>query len=185
MTIKFHIFLQLHAHEFNTNVALYELYSYAVKYNDQVRIILLYYLFEYKCHINTISWSFNEPDTVACNSFGTLALHFYEYIIFPPIISLENFLYCDILKGHNHSFQRLCNLFLIVSFWRCQFDIFLINQSFINNFILMKNMYQSLLLFLKKRKKSFYNTYCLSQMTINWTKMQFQTFLDIHEGTKP
>lgn len=31
------VFLQLHAHEFNTNVALYDLYAYAVKYNDQVR----------------------------------------------------------------------------------------------------------------------------------------------------
>lgn len=29
--------MQQHAHEFNTNVALHELYGYAVKYNDQVR----------------------------------------------------------------------------------------------------------------------------------------------------
>lgn len=32
--------VQQHAHEFNTNVALHELYAYAVKYNDQVRFIL-------------------------------------------------------------------------------------------------------------------------------------------------
>ncbi|XP_067122896.1 plexin-A2-like [Centruroides vittatus] len=31
---------RLHAHEFNTNVALYDLYSYAIKYNDQLMLIL-------------------------------------------------------------------------------------------------------------------------------------------------
>ncbi|UYV69642.1 PlexA [Cordylochernes scorpioides] len=31
---------RLHAHEFNTNVALYDLYSYAIKYNDQLIVAL-------------------------------------------------------------------------------------------------------------------------------------------------
>jgi len=30
---------QLHAHEFNTNVSLKELYDFAVKYNDQVSTV--------------------------------------------------------------------------------------------------------------------------------------------------
>ena len=32
---------RLHAHEFNTNAALYELYHYVIRYNDEVSLILL------------------------------------------------------------------------------------------------------------------------------------------------
>lgn len=42
MMYNLSIYFQLHAHEFNTNVALYDLYAYAVKYSDQVKCLISY-----------------------------------------------------------------------------------------------------------------------------------------------
>ncbi|XP_067128995.1 plexin-A2 isoform X2 [Centruroides vittatus] len=48
---------RLHAHEFNTNVALYDLYSYAVKYNDQLMMTLEEDEFSRK---NKLAWKLEQ-----------------------------------------------------------------------------------------------------------------------------
>lgn len=52
---------RLHAHEFNTNVALYELYSYAVKYNDQLMLTLEEDEFSRK---NKLAWKLEQVHAI-------------------------------------------------------------------------------------------------------------------------
>ncbi|KAF8785202.1 plexin-A2-like isoform X2 [Argiope bruennichi] len=52
---------RLHAHEFNTNVALYELYSYAVKYNDQLMQTLEEDEFSRK---NKLAWKLEQVHAI-------------------------------------------------------------------------------------------------------------------------
>ncbi|XP_055945383.1 plexin A3-like isoform X2 [Argiope bruennichi] len=54
---------RLHAHEFNTNVALYDLYAYAVKYNDQLMQTLEEDEFSTK---NKLPWKLAQVLSIMC-----------------------------------------------------------------------------------------------------------------------
>ncbi|KAG8193494.1 hypothetical protein JTE90_003709 [Oedothorax gibbosus] len=54
---------RLHAHEFNTNVALYDLYAYAVKYNDQLILTLEEDEFSTK---NKLPWKLAQVLSIMC-----------------------------------------------------------------------------------------------------------------------